>query len=226
MAIRVLLANDQAIVREGLGLLLRTAGDMVVVGEAANGAEAIQLNRQLRPDVVVMGILMPEMNGVEATAQLVRDLPGTRVVILSLRSEVEDVVRALKAGAMAFLLKGANGRELVAAVRTVHKGQRFLSHGLAVETIEALLRRPEGLPAHPLDCLSLRERQVLQMVVEGKSNADVAARLQLSVKTVETYRSRIMAKLNVRNLPSLVKLCLRWGITSVNWVLLGVAPAC
>jgi DNA-binding NarL/FixJ family response regulator len=173
-----------------------------------------------------MGILMPEMNGVEATAQLVRDLPGTRVVILSLRSEVEDVVRALKAGAMAFLLKGANGRELVAAVRTVHKGQRFLSHGLAVETIEALLRRPEGLPAHPLDCLSLRERQVLQMVVEGKSNADVAARLQLSVKTVETYRSRIMAKLNVRNLPSLVKLCLRWGITSVNWVLLGVAPAC
>ena len=217
MTITVFLADDHAVVRDGLRLLLEAQGDITVVGAAANGRLAVRQVGQLRPDVVVMDIAMPELNGIEATRHIrERQLP-TQVVILSVHSTAEHVFRSLQAGARGYLLKESAGTEVVNAVRAVHAGRRYLSQKISDGVIDGYLQQRQIVEAEsPLARLSPREREVLQLVVEGKSSADIADVLALSAKTVETYRSRIMQKLGIGDLPGLVKFAIRQGLTSLE----------
>ena len=205
--IRVLLADDHAMLREGLRALLSSMGDIEVVAEVANGREAVRRALELAPQVVLMDIGMPDMNGVEATALLLAKLPGVRVIALSMHGDAEHVQRALQAGAAGYLLKESAAAEVVAAVRAVHAGRRYLSIAVMPHA-----RRRAGTTT-PLASLSARERQVLQLVVEGRTSAEIGAALHLSRKTVDTYRSRLMRKLGVEDLPALVKFAIQHGIT-------------
>lgn len=210
MTIRVLLADDHAVMRDGLKALLEAAPDIRVVGEAADGRTAVRRVSELKPDVVIMDISMPELNGIEAARLMRERYPDTRVVVLSMHSNTEHVYRALEAGALGYMLKESAGTEVVAAVRSVHAGHRYLSPSLAAAALEA------GEPtrrASPFERLSTRERQVLQLVVEGKSSAEIAGIVHLSPKSVDTYRSRVMKKLGVGDLPALIKLAIQHGIT-------------
>ena len=212
MTIRVLLVDDHAVMREGLRALLGASAGISVVGGAGDGREALRRAEELKPDVVVMDIAMPELNGIEAAALIHERCPGTRIVILSMHSSSEHIYRAFAAGASGYVLKSSAGAEVIRAVQAVHVGRRYLSPVLR----EAYENTAQGTArASPLDSLSARERQVLQLVVEGKSSAEIADVVHLSRKTVETYRSRIMKKLGVGDVPSLVKFALLQGITPV-----------
>ena len=210
MTIRVLLADDHVMMRDGLKALLTASLDVSVVAEVGNGRDAVRRAEELKPDVAIMDISMPELNGMEATRLLRDKCPGTRVVILSMHSSSEHVFRALEAGAMGYLLKESAGAEVNAAVRAVHGGRRYLSRAIAA--LEPAVRSGAGRPS-PLDSLSGRERQVLQLVVEGHSSAEIARRVHLSPKSVDTYRSRLMKKLGVGDVPALVKFAVQHGIT-------------
>lgn len=205
--VRVLLADDHALLREGLRGLLEAAG-FAVVGEAGNGRDALQLALELVPDVVLMDLGMPDMNGIEATALLRERVPRARVIVLSMHADAEHVHRALQAGAAGYLLKESVAAEVIDAVRAVRVGRLHVSEALAGAARSARLR-----PAGPLESLSQREREVLQLVVEGHTSATIAQRMHLSPKTIETYRSRLMQKLGVRDLPALVKFAVLHGIT-------------
>jgi DNA-binding NarL/FixJ family response regulator len=211
MSIRVLLADDHAVVRDGLRLVLEANDDISVIGVAADGREAVRQCLQLRPDVAVLDIAMPELNGIEATRQIRAEQPATHVVILSMHSTTEHIVGALRAGAQAYLLKESAGIEVVQAVRAVHTGQRYLSRKITETIVEDYLHQLDEV-ARPLDRLTDREREVLQLVAEGKTSADIAEVLSISIKTVETYRSRIMHKLDLRDLPALVKFAIQQGL--------------
>jgi DNA-binding NarL/FixJ family response regulator len=210
MTIRVLIADDHAMMRDGLRSLLGASTGISVVGEVNNGREALLRAQELEPDVVVMDIAMPDLNGIEAAAMIRARRPGARVVILSMHSSTEHVYRAFAAGAAGYVLKASASAEVISAVRTVHAGQRYLSPALH-DSCADILRG--AAHASPLDSLSPREREVLQLVVEGKSSAAIAAVVHLSPKSVETYRSRLMKKLGVGDLPALVKFALEHGIT-------------
>jgi len=212
--IRIVLADDHAVVRDGLRVLLQAQPDFEVVGDAANGREAMRLTQQLHPDVVVMDIAMPELNGIEATLQIHDVAPATQVLILSMHSTTEHIFRALHAGARGYLLKDSAGAEVVDAVRVVHAGRRYLSPKIASTVIDDYIS--ERQRASPLDSLSRRERQILQLVAEGKSSAEAAAMLFLSPKTVDTYRSRMMQKLGIADVPSLVKFAIQHGVTQLD----------
>lgn len=214
MAIRVLLADDHSIVRDGLRALLEAEGDIEVVGGAANGLDAIRQVRELHPDVVIMDLAMPELNGTEATARIHDVCPATEVLVLSMHSTAEHIFRAFQAGAQGYVLKESAGPEVVAAVRTVHAGRRYLSQKIAGTVIDDYIR--ERHAASPLDSLSARERQILQLIAEGKSTAETARVLFLSPKTVETYRSRMMHKLGVGNLAGLVRFAIQHGLTPIE----------
>ena len=211
MTVTVLLADDHAVVRDGLRALLEV-GDLQVVAVAGNGREAVAEALRLRPDIVIMDIAMPELDGVEATRRIVEKCPETRVLILSMYLSAEHIYRALQAGAQGYVLKESAGEEVVEAIRTLRAGKRYLSHRITETVIDDYLR--EGANVSPLDSLSLRERDVLQLVVEGRTNAAIAQALSLSPKTVETYRSRIMKKLKVRDTVELVKFSMRHGLIS------------
>jgi DNA-binding NarL/FixJ family response regulator len=208
--IRVLLADDHAMMRDGLRALLSSSQDIRVVAEVSNGRDAIRHIQELKPDVAVIDISMPDLNGIEATRMLYDKCPETRVLILSMHADSELVFRALEAGAAGYLVKEAAGAELEAAIRAVHSGRRYLSRAIAA--LELAARGSAGR-AGPLDSLSTRERQVLQLVVEGHSSAEIAARVNLSPKSIDTYRSRLMKKLGVSDVPSLVKFAIQHGIT-------------
>jgi len=210
MKIRVLVADDHAVVRDGLTILLQQSADIRVVGEAADGREAVQLAQELNPDVVIMDITMREMNGVEATRLLRDKCPATRVVMLSMHSNSEHVFRAFEAGATGFVLKESTGEEVAVAVRAAHAGQRYLSRALAA--LEPIVQSRSGR-ASPLDRLSARERHVLQLVAEGRSSAAIAATMSLSPKTIETYRGRLMKKLGVKNVAGLVKFAIEHSLS-------------
>lgn len=217
MMIRVFLADDHAIVRDGLRMILEAQGDITVMGDAADGRQAVRLIQKLHPDVAVIDIAMPELNGIEATHEIRQTCPETQVVILSMHSTAEHIFRALQAGALGYLLKESAGIEVVDAVRAVHAGRRYLSQRIADTVIDDYLRQRQAAEAKsPLQRLTPRERQVLQLVVEGKSSAEIGDLLALSPKTVETYRSRIMQKLGLRDLPSLVKFAIQHGITPLE----------
>jgi DNA-binding NarL/FixJ family response regulator len=209
--IRVLVVDDHAVVRDGLKMLLESADDIRVVGMAPNGCVALQEAGRTSPDVVLMDVVMPEMNGIEATAQLLHGSPSIRVVMVSMISDVEHVYRALQAGAKGYVLKSSSSKQVINAVRTVHAGRRFLSPGIAESMLdEYLLAR---IPTSPLDQLSQRERQVLQLLAEGRSTTVIGRLLSLSPKTVDTYRSRMMQKLGISEAASLIKFAIRHCIT-------------
>ena len=214
MTIRVVLADDHSVVRDGLRYLLEAEGDIVVVGAAATGREVLRVARDVKPDVIVMDLAMPMLNGTEATLQIRNALPGTRVLILSMHSTTEHIYRAFQAGAQGYVLKESAGPEVVAAVRAVHAGRRYLSQKIAETVLDDYVR--ERHSSGPLDSLSARERQILQLVAEGKTTAEAASVLFLSPKTVETYRSRVMHKLGVRDFAGLVRFAVQHGLTPLE----------
>ena len=214
MPITVLLADDHQVVRDGLKTLLEAQGDIRVVGAAADGVEAVATATQLKPDVVVMDISMPDMNGVEAARRIHAARAETRIVMLSMHSDAEHVYRALEAGATGYLLKNSAGSELVTAVRAVHAGRRYLTEKINELVIAGYLG--EKRAASPLDSLSKRERDILQHIVDGKNNRETAELLHISVKTVETYRSRMLQKLGIKNVTELVKFAITHGLTQVK----------
>jgi len=217
MSIKVFLADDHTVVRDGLRFLLEAQPDITVVGDAADGREAVRQVEQLHPEVVIMDIAMPELNGIEAAQQICEVCPSTRVVILSMHSTSEHIFRAFQAGVCGYLLKESAGVEVVNAVRAVHTGQRYLSQKISNQVLDDYMRQREIADARsPLAALSPREREVLQLVVEGKSSADIAGILFISPNTVDTYRSRLMRKLDVSDLPGLVKFAIQHGLTSLG----------
>jgi DNA-binding NarL/FixJ family response regulator len=212
--IRVLLADDHAVVRDGLRALLQANPGIEVVGDVANGRDAVREARRLRPDVIVMDIAMPDLNGIEATLQVMDIAPSARILILSMHSTTEHIFRALQAGARGYVLKDSAGAEVVEAVLAVHAGRRYLSQKIAAAVIDDYTA--ERHRTSPLDSLSRRERQILQLIAEGKTSAEVGAMLFLSPKTVDTYRSRMMHKLGIGDLPNLVKFAIQNGITQLD----------
>jgi DNA-binding NarL/FixJ family response regulator len=217
LSITVFLADDHAVVRDGLRVLLETQHDITVIGDAANGRDAVRQVAELCPDVAVMDIAMPELNGIEATYQIRQLCPAIQIVILSIHSTTEHIFRALQAGARGYLLKESAGAEVVNAVRAVYAGRRYLSHKITDKVLDDYVLQQETLKApSPLERLSPREREVLQLVVEGKSSVEIADILSLSPKTVETYRSRLMHKLGINDLPNLVKFAIQHGLTPLE----------
>jgi DNA-binding NarL/FixJ family response regulator len=217
MSITVFLADDHTVVRDGLGLLLEAQPDIAIVGDAANGRDAVRQVAQLRPDVVIMDIAMPELNGIEAARQIHELCPTVQVVILSMHSTSEHIFRAFQAGVRGYLLKESAGVEVVNAVRAVHAGQRYLSQKISNQVLDDYVHQREVVEVKsPLARLSSREREVLQLVVEGKSSAEIADILFLSSNTVDTYRSRLMRKLGVSDLPGLVRFAIQHGLTSLE----------
>lgn len=220
MGIRVVLADDHKIVRDGLKSMLAKQLDIEVVGEAENGREAIQKARELTPDVVVMDIGMPELNGLDAARQLIEQMPGVKVVALSMHSDRRYVSEMLAAGAKGYLLKDSAFDELTRAIRAASEGRTYLSPGVADVVLEDYLRRIGGdgdsaAPPAPRG-LSSREREVLQLIAEGLSTKQIASHLHLSVKTVETHRRQIMDKLGIFNIAGLIKFAVREGLASLD----------
>lgn len=208
MKIRVFIADDHAVIRDGLRALLEPHFD--VVGSAGNGRDAVRLMADCSPDVAILDIAMPELNGIETTRLLRQKQSAVRIVMLSMHSSSEHVFRAFEAGADAYLLKESASDEIVAAIKTVHAGRRYLCR--EIEPL-ALSLGDSAQAASPLASLSAREREVLQLVVEGRSSAEIGHLIHLSPKTVETYRSRLMKKLGVADLPALVRFAIQHGLT-------------
>lgn len=214
MTIKVFLADDHAVLRDGLRSLLEAQGDITVVGESDNGRDAVREMEELLPDVVVMDIAMPDLNGIEATRIISDRWPGVRVVMLSVFSDAESIYRALQAGASGYLLKSSAGREVVEAVRTVHLGGRYLSDKITETVVDEYVRERQA--KSPLETLSPRERQVLQLSAEGKTIPEIAELLSLSPRTVETYRARLMEKLGIKDLRGLIMFAVKHGITPIE----------
>lgn len=217
MTITIFLADDHAVVREGLRLLLETQPDFKVVGMAADGRETIRLVEQLAPDVAILDIAMPDISGLEAARRLHGTCPRTRIIMLSMYRTPEHIVRALEAGASGYVLKESASDEVIEAVRAVHAGQRYLSRSVADAALDYYVRqRQSGVGPSPLDRLSERKREIVRLLADGRTTAEIADRLALSPKTVDTYRSQIMHKLDIHHLPGLVKFAIQHGLTSLE----------
>jgi len=213
--IRVLLADDHQLMRSGIRLMLEREADLVVVGEASDGREAVALAKSLKPDVAVMDIGMTSLNGIEAAQQMTGDNPEIAVVMLSMHSDESYVLRALKAGARGYLLKDSAEADLIKAVHAVAGGKSFFSPAVSKVLLDDYVRKLRRSGTEDAyDLLTPREREVLQLIAEGKSNKDIANLLNLSVYTVESHRSNLMEKLNVRGLPELILYAVRKGIIS------------
>jgi two-component system response regulator NreC len=213
--IRVLLADDHKLIRAGLRLVVDQQPDLSVVGEADDGRQAVELAKSLKPDVVVMDIGMPNLNGIEAARQIREIRPDAAVVMLSMHSDEGYVLRALGAGARAYLLKDSATTDLVQAIHAVVEGKSFFSPAVSKVLLQDYMRKLRRSGAEDsYDLLSPREREVLQLVAEGKSNKEVASLLNLSVYTVETHRAKIMQKLNLKGVPELILYAVRKGIIS------------
>lgn len=213
--IRILLADDHKLMRSGLRLLIEQQPDLSVVGEAADGREAVALAKSLRPDVAVMDISMPNLNGIEAAHQITQSHAELAVIVLSMHPDESYVLRALKAGAKGYLLKDSAESDLITAVRAVARGKSFFSPAVSKVLLDDYIRKLKRSGAEDAyDLLTPREREVLQLVAEGKSNKEVANLLNLSVYTVETHRSNIMQKLNLKGVPELTLYAVRKGIIS------------
>jgi two-component system, NarL family, response regulator NreC len=206
--IRILLADDHAVVRQGFKMILGAQPDMEIVGEAGNGRDAVELAEKLRPEVVVMDVAMPELNGIEATRRITDAAPHTRVLALSMHKDSVYVRETLRAGARGYLLKDSPAGELLTAVRAVASGQGYLSP----EVSNAVLDDYRRHVSNPIDLLTSREREVLQMLAEGKTNKEIAGVLNLSVYTVDAHRGRIMEKLNLHSINELVRFAVRNGL--------------
>jgi two-component system response regulator NreC len=209
--IRILLADDHTVMRNGLRLLLERQPNLVVVGEASDGRETVQLAESLSPDVVVMDIAMPNLNGIESTRQIVTANPDIAIVILSMHSDESYVIRALKAGARAYLLKDSAEGDLIAAIHAITNGKSFFSPAISRILVEDYMRQLEQRHVEDTyELLTAREREILQLIAEGKTNKEVAG--MLSVYTIETHRTHILQKLNLHNVPELILYAVRKGI--------------
>jgi len=215
MATTVLLADDHKIVRDGLRALLEQEDDMDVVGEAENGRDAVRLARDLKPNVIVMDISMPDLNGMEATRQVCRRCPQTRVMALSVHADRRFVTEMLKAGAAGYLLKDCAFEELVRGIRTVVDGNTYLSPRVADAVVEGHIRAPASDAEPTGSVLTAREREVLQLLTEGHGTKQIARRLHVSTKTIDTHRQHIMDKLDIHNVAELTKYAVREGLTTL-----------
>ncbi len=215
MNTRILIADDHKIVREGLCSLLEKESNLEVVAEAENGRMAVTLAKERRADVVLMDISMPDLNGIEATRQLIAALPKVKVIGLSMHSDKRFIVRMFGAGAAGFLLKDCAFEELARAIKAVIANQVYLSPGIAGTVIEDYVRRISAADASPKSVLTPRQREVLQLLAEGRSTKQIASRLHVSVKTVETHRRQIMTKLDIHSIAELTKYAVREGLTSL-----------
>jgi DNA-binding NarL/FixJ family response regulator len=212
---RILLAEDHAVMRTGLRLVLERQPDFRVVGEASDGREAVALAQQHKPDVILMDIGMPNLNGIDAARQITTALPQTAVVILSMHSDEAYVLRALKAGARGYLLKESAESDLIAAIRAVHNGKAFFSPAVSRMLVEDYVRQLQDREIEDsYELLTMREREVLQLIAEGKSNKEIAAMLNLSLYTVESHRGNLMEKLNLHTVPELILYAVRKGVIS------------
>jgi len=216
MAITILIADDHQIVRQGLIALLNQHPQMEVVGEAANGRQTVQLAASLRPQVVVIDIGMPELNGIEATRQIVAEVPGTKVIALSMHSDKRFVKGMLKAGASGYLLKYCASEELVNAIHMVMANRVYLSHDITGIVVEDYVQKLADSDASAFQTLTPREREVLQLLAEGHSTRQIADTLHVSVKTIEVHRKQLMDKLGLASLADLVKYAIREGLTSIE----------
>ncbi len=216
MTIRILLADDHRLFREGLRSLLKDEPDMEVIAEADNGRDAVQKASELMPDIVVMDISMPDLNGIEATRQIASRVHGTKVIGLSVHSDRRFVEGMCKAGASGYLLKDCANEELIQAIRVVAVGQTYLSPVIAGTIMQGYLHGPEVKACPSTDQLTPREGEVLQLVAEGMTGKQIAARLNISIKTVDSHRHQIMKRLNLHSVAELTKFAVREGLTSLE----------
>ncbi|HNZ58429.1 MAG TPA: response regulator transcription factor [Syntrophorhabdaceae bacterium] len=215
MGIKIILADDHKIIREGLRALLEKEPDMEVVGEANDGIATVRLTKNLNPDIVIMDIGMPDMNGIEATRQIISETKGVKVIALSMHSDRRFVLQMLKAGASGYLLKDSAFEELALAIKTVMLGQPYLSPKITDVVIkEYIISMPKNEET-VFTKITAREREVLQLIAEGKSTKQIASFLNVSVKTIETHRQQIMEKLNIHSIAELTKYAIREGIASL-----------
>jgi DNA-binding NarL/FixJ family response regulator len=211
--LRVLLADDHKLVRAGIRALLQTVGDVEIVAEAADGREALHLVAAHRPDLALMDIAMPSLNGLDATVRIVRSFPHTRVVILSMNADEDSVLKALRAGAVGYLVKTADPAELGLAVRAVARGERFLSSVVSEHVVAASLNRIDKEHTS-LERLTTRQREVLQLIAEGHTTKEIALKLDISPKTAEAYRAELMKALEIHDIASLTRYAIRTGLVS------------
>ena len=216
MSIRILLVDDHKIVRDGLRSLIEKDLDTEVVGEASDGRAAVQQVRNLSPDVVITDIAMPDLNGIEATRQILAERPGIKVVALSMHSDSRFIAEMLRSGALGYLLKNCAFEELSTAIHAVIEDQTYLSSGIAEVVTKEYVRRLTETELTSPTIISDREREVLQLLAEGKSTKQVASVLHVSIKTIETHRRQIMRKLNINSLAELIKYAVREGLTTLD----------
>ncbi len=216
MTIRILIVDDHSITREGLKVLLNKTENFEVVAEAENGRAAISLTRKLQPDVVVMDINMPHLNGVDASRQILSELPQTRIIALSMYSDKSYVRGMLKSGVSGYLLKNCAFEELSGAIDTVMRGQTYLSPKISEIVRKEFVKMMTTEEIGTTELLTDKEREVLQLIAEGRKTKEIAERLHISVKTVEARRSKIMEKLNINNVAGLTKFAIREGLTSIE----------
>jgi RNA polymerase sigma factor (sigma-70 family) len=218
MTLRVLLVEDHAIVRQGIRALLDEEPDIAIVGEAADGNQALALAQSLRPEIVLMDLNLPGLSGIEATRQVLQLLPDVRVLVLSMYDSEEYVFRALRAGASGYVLKQSTSTELVMALRAVAAGSTFLSPGISQILISDFMRRADAQTTtdDALSILTPREREVLELIARGLTNRQIAERLHISIKTVETHRGNMMQKLDVHDRAELIKFAIDSGVISID----------
>jgi DNA-binding NarL/FixJ family response regulator len=215
--LRLLVADDHKIFRQGIKKLLDEESDMSIVGEAADGREAVQKATELKPDVILMDIAMANLNGLEATKKIKKVLPSARVIMLTMHKNEEYILQSFQAGASGYILKEGAVEELVSAIRSIYQDKSFLSPTISKTLIDAYLRKMEtGKTETPFDLLTDREREVLQLIAEGYTNREVAKALFISVKTVEAHRAHIMQKLNIHDIAKLVKYAIQKGLVDLN----------
>lgn len=215
MNISILLVDDHKILRDGLNVLIGEQKDMSIAGEAENGHIAVRLAQKLKPDIVIMDIAMPELNGIEATKSITENNDKIKILILSMTADKRSIIRALRAGASGYILKTCASKDLINAIRTIHKGKKFLCQTVRDIVIQDYINNTYTEEGCSYNILTQRERQVLQLLAEGKSTKDAAAILHVSTKTIESHRSQLMNKLKTRSIAGLTKLAIREGITEL-----------
>ncbi|MFA5422965.1 MAG: response regulator transcription factor [Phycisphaerae bacterium] len=216
MSIRIILADDHKITRQGLHSLIDENEDMEVIAEAQNGREVVELTREMNPDVIIMDVSMPDLNGVEATRQIIQENPRVRVIALSMHSDTLFVSEMLKSGASGYLLKDCAFQELKQAIRSVIEGKAYLSPSISGVVVEDYLHRLNKAETSISEVLTDREREVLQLIAEGQSTKQIALKLHISAKTVETHRRQIMNKLDLHTVAELTKYAIRKGLTALE----------